>query len=250
MAEIFLDGLVTSAVIGITLSFGIIYITPRFLNSMNGTTYHKNTTDLIPAPSGKNDRSVQSDSSEDVISSKQTRKLKSILGISHSEILKSLKEEVTVRKSRKIQKVLGMTEFDVRNALQKVSEKCEIEEEIIRKTRKLQKVLGMDEQDVREATRLSILQSMISGPHGSRYESKREAANEQLGPVNWFKILDGFVIVILLALFCYFFNNSTNGDFARVLVGLFPREFEALGLKEYFERLSPDDPRITKQDLT
>ena len=83
-----------------------------------------------------------------------------------------------------------------------------------------------------------------------RHPRKREAANEQLGPVNWFKILDGFVIVILLALFFYFFNSSTNGDFARVLVGLFPREFEALGLKEYFERLSSDDPRITKQDLT
>jgi hypothetical protein len=247
MADLFLDGLVTSAVIGITLSFGIIYISPRLLNSTNDATYHKNQ---IPALSNKNDRFVPADLSEDLISSKQTRKLESILGVSHSEILKSLKEEVTVRKSRKIQKVLGMTEFDVRNAVQRVSEKCKIEEEMIRKTRKLQKVLGMDEHDVREASRLSNIGSAISGPYGSRYESKREAANEQLGPVNWFKILDGFVIVILLGLFCYFFNRSTNGDFARILVGLFPREFEALGLKEYFERLSPDDPRITKQDLT
>jgi hypothetical protein len=250
MADIFLDGLVTSAVIGVTLSFGIIYISPKLLNSVTGTTHDHKSKDQISILSGKNDLLVESDLSDDVTSSKQTRKLKSILGVSHSEILKSLKEEVTVRKSRKLQKVLGMTELDVRNALQKVSEKCEIEEEIIRKTRKLQKVLGMDEHDVREATRQSHKGSAVSGPYGSRYESKREAVDEQLGPINWFKILDGFVIVILLATCCFFFNSSTNGDFARILVGLFPREFEALGLKEYFERFSPDDPRITKQDLS
>lgn len=250
MADIFLDGLITSAVIGISLSFGIIYISPQLVNSINGNSYHHNTEGQNSALPGENDRYVQSDLSDDVISSKQTRKLKSILGLSHSEILKSLKEEVAVRKSRKLQKVLGMTELDVRNALQKFSEKCEIEEEIIRKTRKLQKVLGMDEHDVREATRLLHQGITASGLNGNRHELKREDAKEQLGPVNWFKILDGFVIVILLAAFCYFFNSSTNGDFARVLVGLFPREFEALGLKDYFERLSPDDPRITKQDLT
>jgi hypothetical protein len=42
--------------------------------------------------------------------------------------------------------------------------------------------------------------------------------------------MDGFVIFTLFAVFCYFFNFSTNGDFGRIIVGLFPREFEALGI--------------------
>jgi hypothetical protein len=42
--------------------------------------------------------------------------------------------------------------------------------------------------------------------------------------------MDGFVIFILFAVFCYFLNFSTNGDFGRIIVGLFPREFEALGM--------------------
>lgn len=249
MADIFLNGLATSAVLGITISIGIIYISPQFLNPTNGTSYSQETKDEISPLDDENERFGKSVLSEDTASSKQTRKLKSILGISHSELLKSLKEEVTVRKSRKLQKVLGMSESDVRNALQRVSEKCENEEQIVRKTRKLQKVLGMDEQDVREATRLSHMGPASNRSNVGRYESKRNATNEPTGPVNWFKVLDGFVIFGLLAVFCYFFNTSTNGDFARVLVGLFPREFEALGLKEYFERLSPGDPRITKQDL-
>ena len=134
-----------------------------------------------------------------------------------------------------------------------------VEELMIQKTRKLQKVLGMQEYEVREAVRSQpIPQSLSNNDYIQRNArsfnrdrgGRGEGGDPELDvPVNWFKILDGFVIFILIAVFCYSFNFSTNGDFGRVLVGLFPREFKALGLKEYLERMSPSDPRLTDAAL-
>ena len=114
-----------------------------------------------------------------------------------------------------------------------------------------QKVLGMDEDDIRYAFRNKSGNHPTSDSEsyrGSTSTAIRDKNNDRLQPeepANWFKILDGFVIISLIAVFCYFFNHSTNGDFGRVLAGLFPREFKALGLKEYLEKVSSTDPRFT-----
>ena len=138
-----------------------------------------------------------------------------------------LLDDIEIQKLRKLQKVLGMLEHEVRSALRKIK----IEDLLIKRTRKLQKVLGMDEQDIRQATTTLPLCRTGNWPvEGNK--SVDNTSPEEEEHVNWFKILDGFIIFVLFATFCYFFNFSTNGDFGRVLVGLFPREFEALGLKE------------------
>jgi hypothetical protein len=48
-------------------------------------------------------------------------------------------------------------------------------------------------------------------------------------------MIDWFIYLTLFCAFCYFFNVSTNGDFGRVVAGIFPREFETLGLKKFLE---------------
>ena len=221
MTEKNLYGLLTSTAIGLALACFIVFFSN--LGSRNDNT--KNTTS---ESTGMNDISPE------------TPKPTCVPEGSNS---KSVVIEAAVGKSRKLQKVLGMSEADLRRAVgELISERCPVVELIIKKTRKLQRVLGMNEGDIREATRKSQL-SESSYSSDWQLRRDRNTSSDLEEPWNWFKILDGFVIFILLAIFCYFFNLSTNGDFGRILVGLFPKEFEALGLKEYFERLSPGDPR-------
>ena len=226
MTETNSSALLTSAAIGLTVACFIVY----FSNS------------------GSHDdraRYVTSDSVETIEMSKQAQKPMISPVVSHSE---SIIIEAAVIKSKKLQRVLGMSDDDLRHAVGELaSEKCAVVELIIKKTRKLQRVLGMNEGDVREATRKYSQLSASSSSSDWRLRRDGDTSTVPDEPWNWFKVLDGFVMFILLAIFCYFFNVSTNGDFARILVGLFPKEFEALGLKEYFERLSPDDPRYSRE---
>ena len=241
MAFIFNDGLLTSAFFGVVLSFGIIFLSPH--------AYQLTGDDKVNPP-GHIHLPLKSLGEEST--SKQTRKLVNILGVSNAELAKSLREEFTVRKSKKIQRVLGISESDIREAAREMENvPSSVEAYIINKTRKLQKVLGMDEDDIRDAFRnksVNYLANDSESYMGSSSTAIRDRNNDRLQPeepANWFKILDGFVIVSLIAVFCYFFNHSTNGDFGRILAGLFPREFKALGLKDYLEKVSSNDPRFT-----
>ena len=245
MAFIFVDGLLTSAFFGVVLSFGIIFLSPHANQVTDDDEMNPSFYTLSP-PSGSS-KSLEGDST-----SKQTRKLVNILGVSNAELAKSLREEFTVRKSKKIQRVLGISESDIRVAAREMEYmQSRVESYVINKTRKLQKVLGMDEDDIRCAFRNKSGNHPTSDSEfymGSTSTAVRDKNNDRLQPeepANWFKILDGFVIISLIAVFCYFFNHSTNGDFGRVLAGLFPREFKALGLKEYLEKVSSTDPRFT-----
>lgn len=247
MAFVFVDGLLASAALGVVLSFGIICVSPYVAYQLTGID-HKNLDPLSASPPTSLLKSLEVE-----IASKQARKLVNILGVSNAELGKSLREEFTVRKSKKIQRVLGISESDVRVAAREMeSLTSSVEAYVINKTRKLQRVLGMDEDDVRDAFRNQSLHSQSSNPETftrSIPTSRTDKVNGQQQPeepANWFKILDGFVMITLIAVFCYFFNHSTNGDFGRVLSGLFPREFKALGLKEYLEKMSPTDPRLSE----
>ncbi len=47
-----------------------------------------------------------------------------------------------------------------------------------------------------------------------------------------------FIFLVLVGALLYFCNINSNGDVGRVLAGMFPKEFETLGLKKYLERIS------------
>lgn len=250
MTTVYAESLISSAVLGVALCFGILYFASAVSKKATVTGSTGNSTPSL------HQKSAQMNVSSQGTASVGSKKLSGIFGISNEELAKTLKEEFTVRKSKKVQKVLGMSEHDVREAVRGFEwEKCAVEAYIIQKTRKLQKVLGMDQNDIRDAVRNrpeALSSSHNESTSNNNYTSYRDRTKEQYEidePVNWFKILDGFVIIILLAICCYFFNHSTNGDFGRILVGLFPKEFKALGLKEYFEKLSPNDPRSADTGL-
>ena len=227
MAGLFPADMVISATTGIILSVVIVIFSPRLMKATKSNLADVNYETSLSNP-------------EDRIAEIPRGDTGNANNFSVSTVQEPLLEDIEIQKSKKLQKVLGMVEHEVRSALRKLK----TEDLLIKRTRKLQRVLGMEEQDIRQATKIL---SPCGSSHGSK-ESIESVKNTDLQddqPVNWFKVLDGLIIFVLFAMFCYFFNFSTNGDFGRVIVALFPREFEALGLKERLERLSPTDPRHT-----
>jgi hypothetical protein len=98
------------------------------------------------------------------------------------------------------------------------------EEKLIKKTAFLQKKFGIGEDDIKRAikdTRKDLL-------------NKNHNLEDSL---SIWKMVDWFIYLALFCGFCYFFNVSTNGDFGRVIAGLFPREIETLGLKKVLEQV-------------
>ena len=98
------------------------------------------------------------------------------------------------------------------------------EEKLIKKTAFLQKKFGIGEDDIKRAikdTRKDLL-------------NKNHNLEDSL---SIWKMVDWFIYLALFCGFCYFFNVSTNGDFGRVVAGLFPREIETLGLKKVLEQV-------------
>lgn len=217
MASFFPTDLFISATVGIMLSTIIVIFSPRLMASWNFNFATVTDTEESDAVGHKCDK------------------------ICHETVKQSLPDDIEIQKSRKLQKVLGMLEHEVISALQNLRS----EDLLIKRTRKLQRVLGMDEQDIRQATKSLPLCGSGHSPKEDNRSVESVSPEEEKQHINWFKVLDGFIIFVLFAMFCYFFNFSTNGDFGRVIVGLFPREFEVLGLKERLERISPTDLRYT-----
>lgn len=224
MAGLFPADMVISATVGIILSLVIVIFSPRLMKATQSNPADVNYETSLSHP-------------EDRIAEIPHDDIGNAVNFSNSTVQEPLLEDIEIQKSRKLQKVLGMVEHEVRSALRKLK----TEDLLIKRTRKLQRVLGMEEQDIRQATKSLSLRGSSQGSK----ESVKNAGLQDDQPVNWFKVLDGLIIFVLFAMFCYFFNFSTNGDFGRVIVALFPREFKALGLKERLERLSPTDPRHT-----
>ena len=222
MASFFPTDLFISATVGIMLSTIIVIFSPRLMASWNCNSVFVMDTEESEAV-GHNCETL------------------SVNKIPHTTVKESLPDDIEIHKSRKLQKVLGMLEHEVRSALQNLRS----EDLLIKRTRKLQRVLGMDEQDIRQATKSIPLCGSGHWPKEDNRPAESVSPEEEKQHLNWFKVLDGFIIFVLFAMFCYFFNFSTNGDFGRVIVGLFPREFEVLGLKERLERISPTDLRYT-----
>lgn len=56
-------------------------------------------------------------------------------------------------------------------------------------------------------------------------------------------IIDWIVFLIIACVVIYGINIASDGDFGRIIVAVFPTEFEALGLKHYIESVSYSQPQ-------
>ena len=99
------------------------------------------------------------------------------------------------------------------------------DDDIVKKTQFLQKKFGVSEADIKNAIKQT------------RKDLNDKNSFNMDESISIWKIVDWIVYIILIVAACYFFNVSTKGDFGRVLAGMFPREFETLGLKKYIERV-------------
>lgn len=52
------------------------------------------------------------------------------------------------------------------------------------------------------------------------------------------QILNWLAFILFLVISGYMLQIHTNGDFMRVVIAIFPSEFETLGMKDYFERFN------------
>jgi nitrate reductase NapE component len=108
------------------------------------------------------------------------------------------------------------------------TEKIKIDtEKFIERTKPLQRMLGVPEDQIRASLDLSQQQA---DAHGGYAAAAR--ADESM---SIFKMLDWLIFLILIFVAFHFLNVTSHGDFGRVLCGIFPREFEWLGLKTYLE---------------
>jgi len=54
--------------------------------------------------------------------------------------------------------------------------------------------------------------------------------------VNWFQIVDKIVLMLLIVFVLYAVNTLSHGEFGRIMLGMFPVEFESLKLTKYMEK--------------
>eukprot|EP01041_Mallomonas_annulata_P014719 gene14719-31291_t len=109
--------------------------------------------------------------------------------------------------------------LDLSESIQRISE-----EDLLKKTASLQKFLGLSEDDIRHAVR--------------KTNKELDTGIIEQDNVSWSKIFDWILFIVALCIIGYFANKQTNGDIGRVLAGLFPREFETLGIKKQMEEVS------------
>ncbi len=93
-------------------------------------------------------------------------------------------------------------------------------ENFIRNTKGIQEKFGVSEDSLRESLKQGQRSALAQGDGISIY-----------------KIIDWILIISAVLGLAYLLNKSTSGDFMRVIVGIFPTEAKALGIKDYFERV-------------
>jgi hypothetical protein len=93
-------------------------------------------------------------------------------------------------------------------------------ERLLKKTKDMRKRIGVTDDTVRESL---------------RDERWRGSSTDE--GFNIFKVIDKILLIMAIIGLFYYLNKATNGDFMRAVVGIFPKEAETLGVKEYFERV-------------
>ena len=102
------------------------------------------------------------------------------------------------------------------------------EEQILKKTEKMRKIFGASDEDTREAIRKAQDQQR-------RGLSAAEVEMEEPFVKNAVWVLEKLMLVACIMGGIWSLNIMTQGDVGRMIVGIFPREMELLGLKEYFQ---------------
>ncbi len=98
------------------------------------------------------------------------------------------------------------------------------EDKFVEKTKKLQKLLGLSEEQVHEVLK-ETNKNLKNSKQGSVPEDE----------ISWFSMLDTLVFLVFIGCLFYSINLLSHGDFGRVLLGLFPKEFESLNLTKFIQ---------------
>ncbi len=101
------------------------------------------------------------------------------------------------------------------------------EEEILRKTEKFRKLFGASDQDVRDAIEKAKDQNR-------RGLSAAEVEMEEPWIKSTVKAMERVIFFLCIIGGIWSLNIMTRGDVGRMMYGLFPREIELIGLKDYF----------------
>ena len=101
------------------------------------------------------------------------------------------------------------------------------EEQILKKTEKMRKMFGATDEETREAIRKAKDQQR-------RGLSAAEVEMEEPFIKNVVWMLEKTMLVACIVGGIWSLNIMTGGDVGRMLLGIFPRELEMLGLREYF----------------
>lgn len=80
-----------------------------------------------------------------------------------------------------------------------------------------------------------------SNPNNSQPSGDEMPADVSLDDIKNSSIIDLIMFSVMVGFIGYAVNEATDGDFMRIIVAIFSKEFEALGLKEYFERVRIED---------
>jgi hypothetical protein len=105
----------------------------------------------------------------------------------------------------------------------------------------LEQIYGVKEADV--------MNDQSANHHPNDVNADQDKQEKVMdNPIDLFYFIEWIIFIAFICIVCYLVNESTGGDLARMLVGMFPREFEVLGLKEYFERIIRQ-PHDIVQDL-
>jgi hypothetical protein len=105
------------------------------------------------------------------------------------------------------------------------------EEKILLKSKKIKSLLGMTEEEMRDAIRSTNAKIEQSN---NNFDNN---TNTDFDNVSFLiKFADYFFLIFIIAVLSYGLNETTQGEFGRFLLALFPKEFEALKLSKYLKK--------------
>ena len=222
--------LLVSLGFGIVLSLFLIVGSARYFNKSSYKP-SKQLRDVSFSP-------TEDDHTQEKLE-KRVRKIQKILGRTKEEVQSKLGLDSLAQRTRsknKAKRLLGLSDSELAAAKEQNEVLRQRQAYVAKKGKKLTKVLGIDEKEIIHAIQMA---NPVVGTTGVMNPSVTAAERGMLldEPVNWHKIVDAVILFVLVGVLVYCLQLSSQGNFGRVLCGLFPREFETLGLKGYLERI-------------
>ncbi len=98
----------------------------------------------------------------------------------------------------------------------------------IKKSKKLQELFGVSEAQVHQA-----IQETNENISNKSIKNGNELNDYEF---NWFGLLDTIVFVGFICCAFFAINSFSHGEFGRILLGMFPKEFESLKMTQYLEQ--------------